>query len=53
MELPPGAEVEHPALKGAHFRCCPSCVQRHPDWQESLLSSLGLDGFGRQAAPAQ
>ena len=42
LELPPGAEIEHPALKGSMFRCCPSCLERHPDWRESLLSSLGL-----------
>ncbi len=52
MELPPGTEVEHPALRGSHFRCCPSCAERHPDWRASLLSSLGLDGF-EQAAHAQ
>ena len=42
VELPQGIDVEHPALKGSHFRCCPSCVQRHPDWEKELLSSLGL-----------
>ena len=42
VELPPGTDVEHPALKGSHFRCCPSCVQRHPEWQEELLSALQL-----------
>ncbi|HUG63602.1 MAG TPA: hypothetical protein VMK83_00130 [Gaiellaceae bacterium] len=44
MELPPGVELEHPALKGSHLRCCPSCVQRHPEWAEELMSSLGLAG---------
>ena len=42
LELPPGAEVDHPALKGSTLRACPSCVGRHPDWQERLLVSLGL-----------
>jgi hypothetical protein len=46
LELPPDAEVEHPALKGSHFRVCPHCIQRHPDWEASLLESFGL------AAPA-
>jgi hypothetical protein len=53
LELPPGVEVEHPALKGSVFRACPTCVSRHPDWQQQLLASLGLLGdFGlRRAAP--
>ena len=42
LELPPGTEIEHPALKGSMFRVCPSCVQRHPDWEASLLESFGL-----------
>jgi len=53
MELPPGTGVAHPAVNGSTFRCCPSCVQRHPEWQESLLSSLGLDGFEPARAQAQ
>jgi hypothetical protein len=50
LELPVGAEVAHPALKGSHFRCCPACVQRHPEWEHELLSSLGLSANGPQAA---
>lgn len=42
LELPPGAEIEHPALKGSMFRVCPSCMERHPDWEASLLESFGL-----------
>ena len=53
LELPPGAEVQHPALKGSMFRCCPTCVERHPDWKENLLSSLGLDGSTASGAYAQ
>ena len=54
VELPQGTDVEHPALKGSHFRCCPSCVQRHPDWAEELLSSLGLSSHnGPPQAAAQ
>ncbi len=54
LELPPGTEVEHPALKGSLFRCCPSCAQRHPDWQESLLASFGLSSYdGTAQAAAQ
>lgn len=54
LELPPGAEVDHPALKGSTLRACPSCVGRHPDWQERLLVSLGLvpeRDFRAKAAP--
>jgi hypothetical protein len=42
LDLPPGAEIEHPALKGSMFRVCPTCMERHPDWRESLLESFGL-----------
>jgi hypothetical protein len=44
LELPPGTGVQHPALNGSLFRCCPTCLERHPDWKESLLSSLGING---------
>jgi hypothetical protein len=53
LELPPDSEVEHPALKGSMFRCCPSCAQRHPGWQEELLHSLGLSSNGPAQAAAQ
>jgi hypothetical protein len=53
LELPAGAEIEHPGLKDSALRACPTCVSRHPDWQESLLSSLGLDSFGQERAQAQ
>jgi hypothetical protein len=53
LELPPGAEVDHPALKGSLFRCCPSCVERHPGWQDELLESLGLSVNGPAHASAQ
>jgi hypothetical protein len=42
LELPPDLEVEHPALNGSTFRACPSCVGTHPDWQDRVLSALGL-----------
>ena len=48
LELPAGLEVEHPALKGSTFRCCPTCIQRHPGWQAELLASLGLSPNGSQ-----
>jgi hypothetical protein len=53
LELPPGAEVDHPALKGSTLRACPSCVSRQPDWQEHLLIALGIepvDDLRREAA---
>jgi hypothetical protein len=43
LELPPGVEIEHPALKGSTLRACPSCVGRQPDWQERLLVALGIE----------
>jgi hypothetical protein len=53
LELPAGAVVEHPALKGSMFRCCPTCVERHPNWQSDLLASLGLSQNGTGAQVAQ
>ncbi len=53
LELPPGAEIEHPALKGSMFRCCPWCTQSHPDWQSELLASLGLSMNGGPPHAAQ
>jgi hypothetical protein len=53
LELPPGAEIDHPALKGSAFRVCPTCIQRHADWQQSLLESLGLAAREVRAQPAQ
>ena len=54
LELPPGAEIDHPALKDSILRACPGCISRHPEWQQSLLASLGLgSGFGRTTQPAQ
>ena len=52
LELPPGAEIEHPALRGSLFRVCPHCLQRHPDWESSLLESLGLTAPPSQQAEA-
>jgi hypothetical protein len=54
LELPAGVQIEHEALKGSHFRCCPSCVQRHPQWAQELLAALGLsDDLGPAQAAAQ
>lgn len=50
LELPPGVEVDHPALKGSTLRACPSCVGRQPDWQEHLLVALGIEVVVRREA---
>lgn len=53
LELPPGAEVDHPALKGSTLRACPSCVHSQPDWQAHLLVTLGIEvevDYRREAA---
>jgi hypothetical protein len=41
VELPPGAIVEHAALRDSTLRACPSCASE-PGWQERLLDSLGV-----------
>ena len=43
LELPPGVDVDHPALKDSTLRACPSCVSHQPDWQQRLLVALGID----------
>ncbi|MCS7007346.1 MAG: hypothetical protein RMM28_07160 [Thermoleophilia bacterium] len=53
LELPPGVEVDHPALRGTTLRACPTCVSRQPDWKERLLVALGIaieEGGRREAA---
>jgi len=53
LELPAGASVDHPAVNGSTLRACPSCIDRHPDWQQNVLSALGLGSSARlQAEPA-
>lgn len=52
LELPPGVEIEHPALRGTTLRACPTCIQRHPDWKEQLYVSLGLGRAGGAQASA-
>jgi hypothetical protein len=52
LELPPEAEVDHPALRGSTLRCCPSCIGSHPDWQERVLIALGLGPGPRFEASA-
>jgi hypothetical protein len=53
LELPPGAEVDHPAVHGSTLRACPTCVHTHPDWQDRMLTALGLaPGLELQARTA-
>jgi hypothetical protein len=53
LELPPGADVQHPAVNGSTLRACPSCVG-DPEWQSRALASLGLSvtGFSVRVEPA-
>ena len=53
LELPAGAAIQHPALRGSTFRACPSCVQRHPDWERELLVSLGVTQGGGELRTAE
>ena len=49
MELPEGVQVEHPALKGSTLRACPTCISENSNWQDHVLTELGLNtgsGFG-------
>jgi hypothetical protein len=50
LELPPDADVEHPALRGSTLRACPACIGSQPDWQDRVLSALGL-GAGFDPRP--
>ena len=46
LDLPPGAQVQHPAVNDATCRVCPSCIGENPDWQARVLTSFGLaSGF--------
>jgi hypothetical protein len=44
LEVDPAVVSDHPALKGSELRVCPTCVGRHPDWQERIRSALGIGG---------
>ena len=46
LELPVGAGVDHPSVKGSTARACPTCIGKYPDWQSRVLSRLGFSsGF--------
>jgi hypothetical protein len=51
FDVPHDAEIEHTAYRGTTLRACPTCVQRHPDWQEQLLTALGLSDAGGRYRP--
>ena len=44
VELPPGVELEHPAVKGAMLLTCPTCVSNDPGWALSAFGAVGLNG---------
>jgi hypothetical protein len=52
VELPDGAAVDHPSVKGSAACACPTCVGEHADWQSRALTSLGLAGGYGPALPA-
>ena len=43
LELQPDLEAERPDLRGTTLHACPTCIERHPDWNDELHRSLGLD----------
>ena len=52
FEVGPDVASDHPALKGTALRVCPTCLGRHPDWQDRIASALGLGGGGGTALEA-
>jgi hypothetical protein len=51
FDVPQDAETKHPAYGGTTLRACPTCVQRHPDWRERLLTALRLSDDGGRYKP--
>jgi hypothetical protein len=51
-DVDPAVVGDHPALKGTSLRVCPTCLGRHPDWQQRLASALGLAGTSPAAFEA-
>jgi hypothetical protein len=43
MELPSGAAIEHPAVRGTTLLTCPSCVASDPAWERRALSAVGVN----------
>ncbi len=46
VELPAGATIEHPAVKGTQVLSCPSCVSSDAAWQETVLVAIGVSSNG-------
>jgi hypothetical protein len=44
LELPLGAVIEHPAVKGSAVLTCPSCAGNGPGWERRALAAVGLTG---------
>lgn len=40
--VPPGAVVDHPAVRDGHVRACPDCVGRHREWHIVALTAVGV-----------
>ena len=46
IELPDGSSTDHPGVRGATARACPTCIGQYSDWESRALQSLGIDdGF--------
>jgi len=52
LEVPPDAQVEHPALRGSTLRACPTCIGSNPDWQSRMLAALGVGSYEIQPGTA-
>ena len=40
--LPPGAAVEHPAVRDSTVRACPTCVGKDVGWASNALAAVGV-----------
>jgi hypothetical protein len=43
VPLPTGVRLEHPAVRDASVRACPTCIGRDGDWAATALAALGLE----------
>lgn len=50
FDVPHDAQVEH-GYRGATLRACPSCIQKHGDWQARLETVIGLSSDGWKHMP--
>ncbi len=40
--LPAGAAVDHPSIRDAAVRACPTCVAKDSAWASSALAAVGV-----------